>query len=280
MTTSSWNDFEQRVSSEENLHVDSEPLVWPPSQAQLLSLAERNANTLAAIAALEERRADGGDDDSPLMQEMLRMDAKLTALVDIVNHLLVPTDTLPPRQSLRFNAVGALLPAALVPPGDALLLRLRFDLCRSMPLVLAARVERQFDDGRVFVVFAPHGDVQSDAIERLVFRHHRRKVAECASVDRLNCTEVDSAHVMQFALMRCGLRFPVMPRTPRSRAASRQRFDPNVVVSCGYAKPPRMSWPFAVTHFRHVTFCRRRGPQKWPSYCSWFISPATESRHR
>jgi hypothetical protein len=177
MTTSSWNDFEQRVSSEENLHVDSEPLVWPPSQERLLSFAERNASTLAAIAALEERRADGGEDDSPLMQEMLRMDAKLTALVDIVNHLLIPTDTLPPRQSLRFNAVGALLPAALVPPGDALLLRLRFDPCRSMPLVLAARVERQFDDGRVFVVFAPQGDALSDAIERLVFRHHRRKVA-------------------------------------------------------------------------------------------------------
>ncbi|HTM27885.1 MAG TPA: PilZ domain-containing protein [Rhodanobacter sp.] len=44
-------------------------------------------------------------------------------------------------------------------------------------MVLAARVERQFDDGRVFVVFAPHGDALSDAIERLVFRHHRRKVA-------------------------------------------------------------------------------------------------------
>ena len=96
--TSSWDDFEQRVSSEEALHVDSEPLAWPPSQAQVLRLAERNTNTLAAIAALEERRADIGEDDTPLMQEMLRMDAKLTALVDIVNHLLVPTETLPPRQ--------------------------------------------------------------------------------------------------------------------------------------------------------------------------------------
>ncbi len=151
---------------------------WPPSQAQQLRLAERNANTLAAIAALEERRAEIGEDDSPLMQEMLRMDAKLTALVDIVNHLLVPTGTLPPRQMLRFNAVGALLPAALLPPGEALLLRLHFDVCRSLPLELPARIERRFDDGRVFVVFALLSDVLGDAIERLVFRHHRRKVAE------------------------------------------------------------------------------------------------------
>lgn len=178
MQDDAWQTFSERVSSEESLHADSEPLSWPPQEAHLLRLAERNATTLAAIAALEERRADLGEDDNPLMQEMLRMDAKLTALVDIVNHLLVPTDTLPPRQLLRFNAVGALLPASLVPPGEALLLRLRFDLCRSLPLEMAARVERRFDDGRVFVVFAPPGDALGDAIERLVFRHHRRRVAE------------------------------------------------------------------------------------------------------
>ncbi len=178
MNTGRWDEFEQRVSIEESLHVDCELLAWPPPHEQLLWLAERNANTLAAIAALEERRADLAEDDSPLMQEMLRMDAKLTALVDIVNQLLVPASTLPPRQLLRFNAVGALLPASLVPEGEAVLVRLRFDLCRSLPLELPAQRERRFDDGRVFVVFNPLGDVLGDAIERLVFRHHRRKVAE------------------------------------------------------------------------------------------------------
>ncbi|WP_426700488.1 PilZ domain-containing protein [Rhodanobacter sp. Col0626] len=178
MQDDAWLAFSERVSCEEDCHVDCERLEHPLSPTQILCLAERNANTLAAIAALEERRADIGEDDSPLMQEMLRMDAKLTALVDIVNNLLVPTNTLPPRKLLRFNAVGALLPATLVPAGDALLLRLRFDLCRSLPLELAARVERHCDDGRVFVAFAPQGDALSDAIERLVFRHHRRKVAE------------------------------------------------------------------------------------------------------
>ncbi|MGB5940235.1 MAG: PilZ domain-containing protein, partial [Rhodanobacter sp.] len=136
-----------------------------------------NANVLAAIAALEERRADAGEDDSPLMQEMLRMDAKLNVLVEIVNSLLVPDGTLPPRQLLRFNAIGAVLPAGLAPAGDGLLLRMRFDPCRSLPLELAAQVARQFDDGRMFVAFAPLGDALGDAIERMVFRHHRRKVA-------------------------------------------------------------------------------------------------------
>jgi hypothetical protein len=116
---------------------------------------------------------------------MLRMDAKLTALVDIVNQLLVPSSTLPPRQLLRFNAVGALLPAGMMPPGDAVLLRLRFDLCRSLPLELPAQVSHQFDDGHTFVVFTLPGDALSDAIERLVFRHHRRKVAEARQLPHL-----------------------------------------------------------------------------------------------
>lgn len=177
MDASNWDEFDQRVSCDESLHVDSEALPWPQAQMHQLQLAERNLNTLSAIAALEERYAET-DDDNPLMQEMQRMDAKLTALVDIVNHLLVPANALPPRQVLRFNAIGAVLPAVLVPPGDSLVLRLRFDVCRSLPLELAAHVERRLDDGQVFVVFAAPGDVLGDAIERLVFRHHRRKVAE------------------------------------------------------------------------------------------------------
>ncbi|KQX95144.1 hypothetical protein ASD22_14760 [Rhodanobacter sp. Root480] len=176
MDANSWDEFEQRVSCDESLHVDSEAMPWPDAQAHQARLAERNLNTLSAVAALEERYAET-DDDSPLMLEIQRMDAKLTALVDIVNHLLVPASVLPPRQALRFNAVGAVLPAALV-PGDTLVVRLRFDVCRSLPLELAARVERRLDNGHVFVVFAAPGDVLGDAIERLVFRHHRRKVAE------------------------------------------------------------------------------------------------------
>lgn len=177
MTTSRWDEFEQRLSCEESLHADSVPLAWPPAPAMLQQLSERNASTLATLAALEERYAEIGDDDNPLMQEMLRMDAKLTALVEIVNQLLAPTATLPPRRTLRFNALGAVLPAVLVPPGDGLLLRLHFDACRSLPLECVAQVDRVFDDGQSFVSFVSSSDATSDAMERLVFRHHRRKVA-------------------------------------------------------------------------------------------------------
>lgn len=178
MNADAWDEFEQRLASEESLHADSEPLAWPPSAERLQQLADRNATALTTLATLEERRADSADDDSPLMQEMRRMDAKLTALVDIVNQLLAPAASLPPRRVVRFNALGAVVPQVLVPAADGLLLRLRFDACLSLPLELAGQVRRELGDGRAFVAFALPGEATGDAIGRLVFRHHRRKVAD------------------------------------------------------------------------------------------------------
>lgn len=177
MSAHAWDEFEQRLASEDSWHADSQPLAWPLPDGLAQRLAERNTAALATVAALEERRADTTDDDSPVMQELLRLDARLTALIDMVNRIALPADALPPRQALRFNAIGAVLPAALVPAGEALLLRLRFDVCPSAPLELPARIERRFDDGRAFVAFVALGDGVAASLERLVFRHHRRKVA-------------------------------------------------------------------------------------------------------
>jgi hypothetical protein len=177
MTASAWAEFEQRLACEDSWHADSEPLAWPVSESLALRLAERNAAALASVAALEERRADNADDDSPVMQELLRLDAKLNALIDMINRMALPADALPPRQLLRFNAIGAVLPAALVPSGEALLLRLRFDACPGVPLELPARIGRRFEDGRAFVAFHALGDGVAASLERFVFRHHRRKVA-------------------------------------------------------------------------------------------------------
>lgn len=177
MGTARWDEFEQLVSVEELLHVAVAPLAWPLSPAMALSLNERNGNTLTAIAALEERRAEPAEDDSPLLLEIRRMDAKLTALVEIVNRLLTPTNTLPVQRLVRFNARGAVIPTELLAADEAVLLSLRFDDCPSLPLELPALVERRLDDGRTFVAFPMLNEALSDAMERLVFRHHRRKVA-------------------------------------------------------------------------------------------------------
>lgn len=177
MTDALWLAFSERVCVDDQLRLSLQPRGGDASS--LAQLGERNLSTLASIAAIEERRADSSDDDSPVLQELARLDAKLNALVDIVNRLLVPTSALPARVHVRFNAIGALVPSALLPAGDeALCMRIHLDACPSLPLELPARVQRRLDDGLAFLAFEPLGDAAADAIERLVFRHHRRKVAE------------------------------------------------------------------------------------------------------
>jgi len=177
MNPDPWHEFEQLVSCETSWHADSEPLAWPLADAKAQALAERNIATLATVAALEERRADNNDDDDPVVQELARLDAKLTALVDIVNRLVLPDGQLPSRQPIRLNALGAVVPGELAPNDGGWLLRLRFDVCRSLPLELPGMVARRFDDGHVFVAFQSLGESVAASLERLVFRQHRRKVA-------------------------------------------------------------------------------------------------------
>ncbi|WP_266160699.1 PilZ domain-containing protein [Dyella silvatica] len=174
--SSPWEEFEQHLACEGEWHVDCAPLAWPLDARLAAGYVEKNLSVLATIAVLEDRRSDTADDDNPVMQEMLRLDAKLNALIDIVNRLLVPM-ALPARQSLRFNAVGALLPEALAIDSEALLLRIRFDASPGLLLELPARCVRQFADGRRFVEFEQRSDALREGLERLVFRHHRRKVA-------------------------------------------------------------------------------------------------------
>ena len=178
MTDDLWLAFSGRVSVEGALRVRCEPLESMPDRTALARLAERNLSTLASIAAIEERRAEVADEDSPVLQELARLDAKLNALVDIVNRLLAAPESLPTRNRLQFNAVGALAPTALVPAAEVVMLALHFDACPSLPLELPARVLRRVGEGRIFLAFEPCGDALGEALERLVFRLHRRKVAE------------------------------------------------------------------------------------------------------
>jgi len=177
MNTTTWEAFQQHLACEGEWLAETELLSLPLEERVATGYAERNLSALTMMAGLEERGAEASDDDSPLMQEVARMDAKLTALIHIINHVLIPDALVRPRHALRFNAMGAVLPAALAVAGDALLLRLRFDACPSLPLELPSRVQRRFDDGSQFVLFETNSDALREGLERMVFRQHRRRVA-------------------------------------------------------------------------------------------------------
>lgn len=177
MNASVWDEFQQLLACEGDWLAEAEALALPLDERIAAGYAERNLSALGLLDVLDERTADLSDEDSPLVQDLARMDAKLNALIHIINRVLIPDALTRPRQPLRFNALGALLPPALAPAGEGTLLRIRLDACPSFPLELPARVERRFPDGRVFLTFENHSESLREGLERMVFRHHRRRVA-------------------------------------------------------------------------------------------------------
>jgi hypothetical protein len=182
MQDSPWYAFTDRVTYEDDLHAGCEALAAPMGEQQWAAMRERNLGVLGTLAVSGERRGDAVDDESPLAQELLRLDSKMNVLLAMLEQLLRRDAALPPRRAIRFNAVGALLPRDLWPQGATEgLLRLHFDGCLALPLELPARVmltsPQERDVDHVFVAFESLDEVTLDAIERLVFRHHRRKVA-------------------------------------------------------------------------------------------------------
>lgn len=174
----SWQAFSDRVTFDEGLHASSVPATFPLGDLQWNAMRERNLNVLGTLSAFGERRTDPVDDDSPIGLELLRMDSKLNVLMGMLDQLLQRDLPLPPRQPVVFNAKGAVLPSALWPATQPTgVLRLHFDGCLALPLELPARLVQERDVDHVFIVFENMDDMTSDALERLVFRHHRRKVA-------------------------------------------------------------------------------------------------------
>jgi hypothetical protein len=179
-----WKAFFERVAWEAAFHATCEPAPRPDAAALAL-INDRNASVLVAVSALMERRGDSADDDSPLSHEVARLDAKLNVLMEIVNRLLLPQSGLPPRLPLRFNAAGAVLPWAGLPPvGQPVMLKIHFDACRALPLELPGTRLAGPTDGKGFVGFEGLSEAVRDGIERLVFRQHRRQVAEARAQAR------------------------------------------------------------------------------------------------
>lgn len=178
MTDEAWKAFSDRVAWDSRFHATCE-VTERPDPAALALINDRNTNVLVAVSALMDRRSDTGEDDSPLTQEVARLDAKLNVLMEIVNRLLLPQSVLPPRIPVRVNAAGAALPWDGLPPvGTPVMLKLHFDVCRALPLELPGVRLAGPTDGKGFIAFEGLTESVRDGIERLVFRQHRRQVAE------------------------------------------------------------------------------------------------------
>lgn len=189
-----------RMMALSGLAYESEaPLGWKsvdrfPDGPELHKLHVRNAQLLIADASLEEhhRRIDPKDESQPFYQELQRLEFKLDIVLRLIGDLLEQREVLPPRRKFRIHAQGL----EWIETETKLATKARGIVClylnKTLPYpvelpceivaVLPATAEGTPVRGEFRVMNAQVGEL----IEKLIFRHHRRQVAEARLADKKN----------------------------------------------------------------------------------------------
>lgn len=171
--------FEQQLAYAGELRLEWRVLQTAPSNEELVRLRDANLTVLNLVAAVEEHRTDAGDEEAASGLDLLRLDAKLNLLLELMQRMAARDREPPARRPLRFNAHGVALPADAAAPALESLVAvcIHLDACRAMPLELPARVIALPDPGWRLLAFIEPGPAMEEALDRLVFRYHRRQVA-------------------------------------------------------------------------------------------------------
>lgn len=159
------------------------PVEWiaraePEGPAFVQRRLRRNMAALAVDAAGEERRERAGEDAAASF-ELQRIDSKLNAIMELFALVLERDLNVPPRVRLRFNAHGIEWETSdAPPPGRPIAIRIHLDACPALPLELAAVAVEPPESGWAAAEFQAVRAPLAETIAKMVFREHRRQVAD------------------------------------------------------------------------------------------------------
>lgn len=177
MANDAWQSFNDRIAWEGPVHVACEALDVPLDPSGIARLEEMNARVLTTLDTLGDRGGEPQDDESAAA--LARIDNKLNVLLEMFNRHLLGHIQMPPRRSVRFNARGITVEGWTPPEsGTAMLVRMHFDACIGLPLELPGHVAPSPQRSGGFVGFDALDEGIRQSIEHLVFRQHRRQLAD------------------------------------------------------------------------------------------------------
>ncbi len=133
-----------------------------------------NLTLLNGLAALDKPAADlhADNPDSPQLQ---RLEAKIDLGLQMLGQLLNANSPLPAQHDVLLSAQALAWRCNTPPPATELQLQLFIDSRIPQPLQLKARLDGQQGDFWV-VRFVEVSEALQDALDRAVFRWHRRQV--------------------------------------------------------------------------------------------------------
>jgi len=172
-------------------YIDELPLRWQaPGDAAIQCASpcwqDENTRLLTTIARIEERAAPP-EDPTPVEQELHRLHLKIDFMLEAIGGLVNRDRPPPPATSLRLSwrAIAWRALGSVPETGTAGTVELFIHPAMAQPLRLPARILRVENDV-VCAGFEELGEPLQLALERHVFLHHRRAVAEHRSQGRRN----------------------------------------------------------------------------------------------
>ncbi len=167
------------------------PITWrsldaPPDEPSLFKLNEENAELLRQLIALDEYINPAVDTSTELLQAINRLDVKMSLVLDLVGQVLARQLNVPDPNPVAFSERGIHWterqtgPLADLIPGQPVLIGLYLRPEVPKPLRLPAQIKAVAPlEGRVRLVagFAGMADEVRDGLAKLIFRNHRRSIA-------------------------------------------------------------------------------------------------------
>ncbi len=175
------------------VYEDNLPLGWRvidefPGTEQLEHINHSNESFLKSFASLDEYpilRHELDDDHSDYAQELVRLDLKINLLLELVGHVLSRQLELPKPVYLRMSSQGLeWFDARLPPAGSRVLLELYLHSRYPRPLELLGSIAvgpGMDKSPSAKIRFYGLSESVTESLEKLIFRHHRRKIASTRS---------------------------------------------------------------------------------------------------
>jgi len=168
------------------VYEDRLPLAWnipdsKPDSAELLAIHNSNEEILKVISSLDEANLESDDPQDVHAQQLMRLDAKVNFLMDMVGQLLLNNLTVPAPIKMSLSADGVQWTDTHAPDINAYLhvqlyLKMKYPKPVILP-VLVRSVDKVEEGYRVITEFESLSAGAEEWIEKLIFRHHRRAIA-------------------------------------------------------------------------------------------------------
>lgn len=175
--------FADQVSYDDRLPFDLDPIESNLSQSQRERLAARNVSVLRAVGVLEEHRSEP-EERSGMEGDVARLDLKLNLVIELLGVAINMQRPLPQDHEIRISIKGIRwhCEQPVAQAGDTVMISLFLHACSAQAVQWQASIlaTEAADDGgyNCWAEFEALPDAMTQYLERLIFRHHRRQIAE------------------------------------------------------------------------------------------------------